>query len=1053
MSTSGHAGDDPSRRRDLESFISHTETEYKNNVSLMSPLTIETKERNIHINNIIKLNDDDINISGYIGTDNLDVENIHIDNLYFDGDTLKVYKINNPRMENGFPSRDPGFLYIYNRYKRKRLSKMYIPNHGNLFYNPINWYVDKLPDKKSNAGNHDVDLENIYDRYSNRFFLYKVYNYAYGAGDYKIVETDSSMYISPNNQWPYGNYITPNNDQQVRFYNSSILQTSIVIEDPDVVTQVYKTKNKSFIRTNLTKDRKNRWRNLNHNEYLSPVENIFKKSWKHTLIVPDAMAGHHSYDFSQDYYANEIIFKITSFNGKTLDGFNYKNNILPVIPVDIDDRGVITSYTKDNKRLQENQYASYNLFPQYKVWTERGVFLVDNIPEHFKARNKFNLEDNLLDDYLKSLNIIQNGHYRPVSLYQPLIEEYMKWGNTLDEDGETYVVLPKKLEIRFEEDSRGKYIEYAFAKIKSDPDNLTHRLLGNKTLIYNPDTKKIQPSDKTEVISTGNKAYLSELNDLYPELPSMVGNETLELYKNTDLRGRPYVHLDNLISHTDDANYYRKGTVTGIDRRDSQDEKYFKGLEFMYKLTYYHFTKVASPELKSLFGEGLRKMALFNKVHNDKNLENPNFFEYVRNMKKFSVEDFINPNNIDYEKLMNNPKKLHFMDMMKNGFDGNNSDDPDKKMKWSQWTKVYYPNSDRHKYSDDGWEHEVNSLDIASYYMENLNINNLEKKITSKKTRDIENVFYGIFGNQGVKNIHTFDEALFKPGYFYVPHDRLGSGVNYQKGSFFTPTNNNKLILDGTEIMNFKIDDVNESITEMKNDDGVIFFHGKREFINDGKGRFYNTIYDTDNHKFRYSEVRNNKVKISDEKLFKEIIEDQFNLLNSAHSLYSDLGFIDAIDWEKDSVREIVINREGEEPTWRDNGVINVEVSSWKEDSKYIFIRGTEQKGRPSENGENNKVLYLDTYKVLERDGKGITKIAVKHNKINRFMDITGFTVNGHLSDDEYLNKSIDMDRDTLRKSRFTYRLDENVYDNLGHLFYNIEDYDIEDGGGGSRRP
>ena len=253
--------------------------------------------------------------------------------------------------------------------------------------------------------------------------------------------------------------------------------------------------------------------------------------------------------------------------------------------------------------------------------------------------------------------------------------------------------------------------------------------------------------------------------------------------------------------------------------------------------------------------------------------------------------------------------------------------------------------------------------------------------------------------------------------------------------------------------MNFKVNEENESITEMKNDDGVIFFHGKREFINDGKGRFYNTIYDTDNHKFRYSEVRNDEVKIADEELFKEIIEDQFNLLNSAHSLYSDLGFIDAIGWEKDSVREIVINREGDEPTWRDNGVINTEVSSWKEDSNYIFIRGTEQKGRPTADRRLDvKILYLDTYKVLERDGKGITKIAVKHNKINRFIDITGFTVNDSLTNDEYLNKSIDMDRDTLRKSRFTYRLDKNVYDNEGILMANIEDYNIEDGGGGRFR-
>ena len=770
---------------------------------LMSPETIITKERNIHTNNIIKLNDDDIEISGYNGTDNLDVENIHIDNLYFDGDTVKVYKINNPRMENGFPSRDPGFLYIYNRYKRKRLSKMYIPNHGKLFFNPINWYADTLHAYVDYNSSYTIFLRNNYDRYANRILLNELYRYELNNKVEKMnqmIEDDSSMFIPPSTLIRYGDRHSFE-DESSPLYNSFTFKTSIVIEDPDVVTQVYKTKKKTFVRTNLTKERKNRWRNLDHNEYLSPVENIFKKSWKTNLFSHSSYSG----DLTQDFYINEIVFKITSLNNKIFDGFSYSNNILPPYPVEVNDRGVITSYFKKKINLfAYKKIFSYTLLPDYNsMWTERGLFSLDSLPDHFKAMSKFNIEDDILDNYLEALNVVKNGKYRPVSLYQPLIEEYMKWGNNLDENGETYVILPENLELTIQEDSKGKYIKYNFVKIKKDTKNLTHPNLGNKTLVYNDFTKRLQLGDKSEIISTDNKVYLNELNELYPELPSIIGNENFQLAK-TYFIDHEYVHLDNLVTGYNSTETFKpdgKSIINGskYNYKNRSEESYYKGLELMYKITYYHFNKVASPELKSLFGEGLRKMALFNKVYVDKELKtakennsNIDITKYTENMKKFSINDFIDPNNVDYEKLMNNPKKLHFMDMMKNGFDGNNSDDIDKKMKWSQWTEVYYPNSNRHKYSDDGWEHEVNALDIASYYMENLNINNLEKKITSKKTREIENVFYGIFGSQGVKNIHTFDEALFKPGYFYVPHDRLGSGVNYQKGSFFTPTNNNK---------------------------------------------------------------------------------------------------------------------------------------------------------------------------------------------------------------------------------------------------------------------
>ena len=61
----------------------------------------------------------------------LNLDEIHLDDFYYDFDTVKIFKVDNPTLEKGFPTTDKGYLYIFNRYNVNRMTRFYMDTENN----------------------------------------------------------------------------------------------------------------------------------------------------------------------------------------------------------------------------------------------------------------------------------------------------------------------------------------------------------------------------------------------------------------------------------------------------------------------------------------------------------------------------------------------------------------------------------------------------------------------------------------------------------------------------------------------------------------------------------------------------------------------------------------------------------------------------------------------------------------------------------------------------------------------------------------------------------
>lgn len=61
----------------------------------------------------------------------LNLDQIHLDDFYYDFDTVKIFKVDNPTLERGFPTTEKGYLYIFNRYNVNRLTRFYMDTENN----------------------------------------------------------------------------------------------------------------------------------------------------------------------------------------------------------------------------------------------------------------------------------------------------------------------------------------------------------------------------------------------------------------------------------------------------------------------------------------------------------------------------------------------------------------------------------------------------------------------------------------------------------------------------------------------------------------------------------------------------------------------------------------------------------------------------------------------------------------------------------------------------------------------------------------------------------
>lgn len=102
----------------------------------------------------------------------IDLENTHLDDLFFDFDTYKIYKVDNPKLELGYPTTDKGYLHIFNRYKVDRLTRFYF-NTGYNYNIPFQSFFDGniVAEKKDKKPSGEPIQLSFTDRNGVQFFV------------------------------------------------------------------------------------------------------------------------------------------------------------------------------------------------------------------------------------------------------------------------------------------------------------------------------------------------------------------------------------------------------------------------------------------------------------------------------------------------------------------------------------------------------------------------------------------------------------------------------------------------------------------------------------------------------------------------------------------------------------------------------------------------------------------------------------------------------------------------------------------------------------------
>lgn len=125
------------------------------------------------INNVSYIGNTKDNAIDYINPfidKNTNINDIHLDDFFFLNDQFKIYYISNPTFEKGYPTTDPGFLIIINRYDKDRMSKVYskkglsltrnIPQfsnaNGNLIVNNTGMYETSYTVVEYNFYNRNI---------------------------------------------------------------------------------------------------------------------------------------------------------------------------------------------------------------------------------------------------------------------------------------------------------------------------------------------------------------------------------------------------------------------------------------------------------------------------------------------------------------------------------------------------------------------------------------------------------------------------------------------------------------------------------------------------------------------------------------------------------------------------------------------------------------------------------------------------------------------------------------------------------------------------------
>ena len=282
----------------------------------------------------------------------LDVNNTHLDDFYFDGDDFKIFKVDNPKLENGFPTTDKGFLYVINRYKTKRINKLY--GFGGHF--PA-------------SGPSPIYHSEHYFKFTNK---------ALGLSGRDVTELNRRQYIEVVEQDGDGNYITTTQLKtgstflSGRFYNfddvfnphERITEMSKTYNKPwlvdtDVVIQMYVTNKRTYIRSNVNETRLGKL--IHHDNmmryYTEDVTNATEPRKKNPLQKSD--------DDDAIVFDKDIKIKKNKFKPNWVHFLDEKGEYSIPKPLLVD-----RTFKKDVREIMKSNYH----IPKGLIWTENGFY-------------------------------------------------------------------------------------------------------------------------------------------------------------------------------------------------------------------------------------------------------------------------------------------------------------------------------------------------------------------------------------------------------------------------------------------------------------------------------------------------------------------------------------------------------------------------------------------------------------------------------------------------------------------------------------------------------
>lgn len=259
----------------------------------------------------------------------LDLDQIHLDDFYYDFDTVKIFKVDNPTLERGFPTTDKGYLYIFNRYNINRLTRFY------------------------------MDTENNYDTPMVPYFSGHIVRL--GANYYsqmpKYLTLDGGKSLTMN----YDEYINLGDRRTRNDLRGTIDKIGFrkFLGDTDCIVQMYVTKDRTYTRSSNGKF------TVNFFESMGEVNLLYNRN--QYLVDPE--------ETPQEIPVNERL------DGKALiwgyDNKGNDNSINEVVFLDEQRKYTIKRPTFVNSKPGDTSYfdmPDYSFIPTGLIFTEAGFF-------------------------------------------------------------------------------------------------------------------------------------------------------------------------------------------------------------------------------------------------------------------------------------------------------------------------------------------------------------------------------------------------------------------------------------------------------------------------------------------------------------------------------------------------------------------------------------------------------------------------------------------------------------------------------------------------------